>query len=153
MELSPCWVAASRSDTQEFLNILWNPKVHYRVHKSPLLVRMRSQLNSVHTTQAYFSLKSILMLFFHLRLGASSGLFPYGFPIKALYTFIFSPYVLHVLRISSLFIVLIAFGKEYKTWRTSLCNFLETSYYFNPHRSKYAPQHPFLKHPQSVFLP
>jgi hypothetical protein len=81
-ELSPSWEATHCAATQELPSILWNPKVHHRVHKSPPVVPILSQINPVYTIPSYLSkiLRSILILSTHLRLGLPSDPLPSGFP-------------------------------------------------------------------------
>jgi hypothetical protein len=49
MQQSPSWEANWFVASQEIHHILWNPKVHYHIHKSPPPVSILSQLNPVHT--------------------------------------------------------------------------------------------------------
>jgi hypothetical protein len=76
MELSSSPKAANCAATQELRSILWDPKYHYCVHKSPPLVWILSQIDPVHTIQFQpIPLRSILILPSHLHLGLLRGLF------------------------------------------------------------------------------
>jgi hypothetical protein len=125
------------------------PKVQYRIHKSSLPVPVLSQTNPVHTTLSRLQDPSKYYPPTHLHLGLPSGLFPSDFLTNNLYAYLLAPiratWPAYLILLD--LITLIILGEENRSLSSSLCSFL------HPLRSKYPPQHPVLKHPQSVFIP
>ena len=85
MEQSPFWEA-----TQEIPRVLCNPKVHYRIYKSPPPVPILRHINPVHASPSLF-----LIIIFNIILlptiRSSKSSLSFGFPIKILYACL--PYV------------------------------------------------------------
>ena len=135
--LQECTHPTRFSVTQEILHILWNPKVHYRLHKCLPPVPILSQLDPVHTPPHPTSWRSILILSSHLRQCLPSGLFPSGFLTRTLYSTLYSPIratcLAHLILLY--FITRKILGEEYKSLSSSLCSFLHslfTSFLLGP---------------------
>jgi hypothetical protein len=67
-----------RPASKEISHLLWNPEVHYHIHKSSPLVHVVRRLNAIHTHRIW--LRTIFILSSYLDL--PSGLPSSGFPTK-----------------------------------------------------------------------
>ena len=140
--------------TQEISRILWNPNVHYRIHKCPLPVFILSQLDAVHTATSHF-LKIHLNIILPPTPGSPqwplSPRFPHQNPVRTSLL----PHTCHM------------FCPSHSSWFHQpikillqimeplimlFCPLPPLPFYFVSPRPKYSPQHPILKHPLPTFL-
>jgi len=126
MQHSPSSEANRFWGSQEIPHILWNPKVHYRIHKCPPPVPIDRSIQPITVHSA--SWRPILILSSHLRLGLPNDLFPSDFPTKHLYTPLLSPIratcPTHLILLY--FITRTILGEQYRSLSSSLCSFLHS---------------------------
>ena len=150
MEQSPSWEANRFSASR----ILWNPKIHYHIHKFPPPVPILSRLDPVHTSTSHF-----VKIHLNITLPSTPGIpkwflslrFPHQNPAYAspLSHTRYMPHPSHYTR----FYHPNCIGGGVQILKLLSMYSSPLTCYLVPLRPKYFPHFPILKHPQPTFLP
>ena len=149
----PSWVANIWSAIQETSHTLWKPKVYYHVWKSPSLVSVLTQINSVHALASYSCIIHFNIILPSMPKPSKLSL-PSSFSTETVCISVLS-YTCHIAHSShSPWFIQHYIGREVKIMMLCIIQFFPFSCYFLPFRSKDLPQHPVLRCPQPLlFLP
>jgi hypothetical protein len=133
MQQRPSWEANRFSASQEIPRILWNPKVHYRIQKSPPLVQPAhaSSCPPSHFLKIHFNF--ILPSTPGSPKGSPSLRSPYQNPVCTSLFPIHATGPVHLIILD--LITRIIFGNEYRPLSSSFCSLLHspvTSSLFGP---------------------
>jgi hypothetical protein len=144
MEQNPFWEANSRSTSQEIPCLLWNPKVHCHIPKSPPLVRIQSKPSYPVSRRSILIISSHLHRrlpgFLLLRFSNEDFICISLLPICATY-----PAHLIFRRLVTVLLFCVQITKFF------IMHFSTHSLYFLPLRYKYS-QEPVIKHPEPEVL-
>jgi len=119
MQESLSWEANSHSDSQGIPRLLWNPKVHYRVHKSQSLISILIQTHSIHNSLPYFP-KINFNINFTFTSNSSAWFLPFRFSGLNFVGFAHLSHARYMPHPTQP-----PFDKAYNLWSSSLCSLLQ----------------------------